>query len=173
MTTKETAGKDAGFSLVEAVIAVLVFIIGIAAISNLFLQSITANSTANVSAATAAVASEVMDRLRSMPSNTLAITPGTSPGTPLTNAAREAILAASATDSCSDTGTVDCVSGVGLAAKGFVLVKRVEGVGLVHAKWTVESVGNGTNLFFITVRAQTMAPVVGERANAEFTSFRY
>jgi type II secretory pathway pseudopilin PulG len=156
MTTETTAGKESGFSLVEAIIAVLVFIIGIAAISNLFLMSMTANSTANVSAATASVASEVLDRLRALPSNTLTL------GAPTGG------LAPSEADSaiCSEPGTTNCV-----VPGNFVLTKIVPGVGIVHAKWSIAQAGAG--LLFITVQAQTTATVVGERGNAVFTTFRY
>lgn len=169
MTTKATGGNEAGFSLVEAIIAVLVFIIGIAAISNMFVMAMTANSTANVSAGAAGVASEVMDRLRALPSNTLTATTGANPYASQT--AHDAYFQPSAGDSgvCSEeTGTTNCVR-----PGNFVLTKIVPGVGIVHAKWHVTQVGGGTNLLFITVRAQTMATVVGERGNAEFTMFRY
>jgi hypothetical protein len=159
-TTKEASGNnEAGFSLVEAIIAVLVFIIGIAAVSNLFISSITANSTANVSAATAAVASEVMDRLRALPANTLTV--GAPAGGVLTPVAGD-------TSVCQEPAASNCVR-----AGNFVMTKIVPGVGVVHAKWSIAQGSAGTGLLFITVRAQTRATIVGERGHAEFTTFRY
>jgi len=98
-----------------------------------------------------------MDRLRAIPSN--ALTPGAPSGTVLTPVVADLSV-------CSEPTTTNCVR-----PGNFVLTKAVAGVGIVHAKWSIVQTGNG--VLFITVRAQTMATGVGERANAEFTTFRY
>jgi type IV pilus assembly protein PilV len=168
------ANGQAGFSLVEALIAVLVFIIGIAAVSNLFLVAITANSAANHQAATTAIAAEVLDRLRAEPFANL--TPGypvgsgsgvftttASSGTYL-SARRTALLPDVANDTCVEPAA-NCVT-----PGNYRMRRVVPGVADVHVNWMIVDTGNG--LLFITVRAQDLAAVVGERSYAEVTTFR-
>jgi type II secretory pathway pseudopilin PulG len=61
------ASSEAGFTLVEALIAVLILIIGLAAIANLFIVAGASNTVANQSTAAATAASEQMELLKSTP----------------------------------------------------------------------------------------------------------
>jgi Tfp pilus assembly protein PilV len=172
-STARMRTEESGFSLVEAIIAVLVFIIGIAAISNLFLVAVTANSTANHAGATATVASEVMDRLRAMSFESLQ--PGSPSGSPFATSVtagstyyqgrRTALLPNATSDTCIEPATANCVT-----PTSYRMRRVVPGVADVHVNWLITDVGNG--VYFITVRAQDMLPVVGERSYVELTSFR-
>jgi len=155
--TENVQRTDSGFSLIEAIIAVLVFIIGIAAVSNLFLMASTANSAANQMSATTALASEVMDRLRAIPkSDLVAITP--------------ASMRPAASDTpCTEPGGLDCVQAGTLVTKTGAMHRVVPGVGDIHVRWSIEGAGD---VFFIRVRAQSLMTIVGERGYAEFTTFR-
>jgi len=168
---------ESGFSLVEAIIAVLVFIFGIAAVSNLFLVAITANSAANHQAATTAVAAEVLDRLRAEPFAKL--TPGGPNGLFSSTAAsgtylkdRRAALIPDTSGSGTTPGSDSCVEPIAnCVTQGNYRMRRlVPGVADIHVNWMIVDTGNG--LLFITVRAQAMTAVVGERSYAEVTTFR-
>jgi len=170
MTTEKNlsrAGREDGFSLVEAIIAVLVFIIGIAAVSNLFIVAATANSTANTSSASATLASEVMDRLRAIPM--------TGAGKLTARSPAASSLSPSASDNCAEAVPFPTVAAPTncVVPGNFTMRRLVPGVGDIHVNWNITdaSAGAGT-LFFITVRAQSTAAIVGERGYAEFTTLR-
>ena len=55
---------QAGFTLIEAMVAMVVLIFGLMAVTNLLLVAATSNTVANQSTAAVAVASSVMDQLR-------------------------------------------------------------------------------------------------------------
>jgi Tfp pilus assembly protein PilV len=181
--SSQSGGREAGFSLVEAIIAVLVFIVGIAAVSNLFILSITANSTANNASATATLASEVLDRLREAPiytaSGTHSALVATDRNPALVAGAPGAIggltagsLMPSSSDPCQEPTTADCVTPA--AGRTFTMWRQVPGIGGVHVKWSITDVvvGGAPVAIFIRVRAQTGVLVTGERSYAEFTTFR-
>ena len=62
---------QAGFTLVEALVAVVVLIFGLMAVTNLLLVAASANTVANQGSAATASATQVMDVLRSTPWNEL------------------------------------------------------------------------------------------------------
>ena len=57
-------GAEAGFTLVEALVAVVVLVFGLLAVTNLLLVAASSNSVANQSTAAVASASRAMDMLR-------------------------------------------------------------------------------------------------------------
>jgi Tfp pilus assembly protein PilV len=59
--------SEAGFTLVEALIAVLILIVGLAAIANLFIVAGASNTVANQGTAAVTAASEHMELLKSTP----------------------------------------------------------------------------------------------------------
>jgi Tfp pilus assembly protein PilV len=74
--------SEAGFTLVEAIVAILVLIVGLAAVSNLLIVAATNNTTANKATGTAVAAAEWMEELKRRPyppavgGNLTANTPG-------------------------------------------------------------------------------------------------
>jgi len=67
---QETNGgrrDDAGFTLIEALIAIVVLVFGLLAVTNLMLIGASSNSVANQSSATTAIASEQLERLKATP----------------------------------------------------------------------------------------------------------
>jgi len=63
----ETSGPrhdEAGFTLVEALIAIVVLVFGLLAVTNLMLIGASSNSVANQSSATTAIASDQLERLK-------------------------------------------------------------------------------------------------------------
>lgn len=66
------AAEEAGFTLIEALFAMVILIFGLLAVTNLLIVGASSNSTANQSSATTALASEQMERLKAIPFTTLA-----------------------------------------------------------------------------------------------------
>src|SRR4051812_4378116 len=70
---REAAAPQAGFTLVEAMIAIVMLVFGLMAITNLFLVAGTSNTVANHMTATASDASETMDLLKAIPYQNLCV----------------------------------------------------------------------------------------------------
>jgi len=68
-----TRTSEAGFTLIEALIAVLVLVIGIMAIASLFAVAATSNSVANQSTAATSAAAETLEQLKAMPFSALTV----------------------------------------------------------------------------------------------------
>jgi Tfp pilus assembly protein PilV len=73
----EAPGREAGFTLVEALIAVVIFAFGIIAVSNLFIVAASSNVVANQSAAATDVAAQIMEDLKAQPWPSAALAGGT------------------------------------------------------------------------------------------------
>ena len=162
-----TRRSEQGFTLIEALIAMVIMSFGLIAITNLFIVAAASNSIANHSTSAASAASEVMERLKGIDYPLLA---GATGGT----------LAMDTTDptdrpACIDNpagpappGINDCVF-----PGSFQAVKAEQGVGEIWIRWTIVNPGAaGPDTLFITVRAQSAGALTGQRSRAEFTTFR-
>ena len=146
---------EQGFTLIEALIAMVILIVGIAAISNLMVVAGTSNTVANSTTAASSVASQQMELLK---------------------AARYNMLAAGGTMVMPPTHTTShpqCNTGVVTAV--YACDTNVPGVGSIHVQWEIVgplagAVPAGT--VFINLMAQPIAPGIGMRARARFTTFR-
>jgi type II secretory pathway pseudopilin PulG len=138
-------GGEAGFTLVEALCAILILVFGLMAVTNLLLVASTSNTTANQSTAATALASQQLEALKAIPF--------TDPGTANPNAA----LAAG--------GDLD------VDQPGFFNPPAdLAGVGQVQVRWLIVDIDPQTK--FIAVRAEGTGALVGARSRAEFTVFR-
>jgi len=147
---------QAGFTLVEALVAMVVLAFGLIAITNLFIVSAGSNTVANHSTAAAAQAAEVMERLKAIPFTTLQ---GWAPGGSLTGAA----------PTCDpDVDANGCI-GAGV----FGMRRSIDGVGFIDVRWQISPVNaGGPDTLFVQVRAESEAPLAGARSRADFTTFR-
>jgi type II secretory pathway pseudopilin PulG len=66
-TSTTGAGPEAGFTLVEALIAIVILIFGMMAITNLMLVAASSNTVANQATAAATTATEQMEILKALP----------------------------------------------------------------------------------------------------------
>lgn len=154
-------GPEAGFTLIEAMIAILILVVGLAAIANLFIVAGGSNKTGNLSTAATTQATEVMERLTAIPFTQLTAGGGT------TAAALDSDMGSTIGCQEPDQATGTCV-----VAGNFNALRAVRGVGQIKTRWQVINPG-GTNTYFIRVRSEATAPVVGgPRTRAEFTTFR-
>jgi type IV pilus modification protein PilV len=162
--------SEAGFTLVEALVSMVILSFGLMAVSNLFLVGGTSNKAANHGTAATAQAVEVMERLKSLPFTTLAAATGGSLG------ANQGTLTTSNTacgldgSCCAEpTTSANCV-----VAGNYNMVRNIAGVGRIRVRWQIVAPGaGGTDTIYIVVRAESTAPIVGgARSRAEMTTFR-
>jgi type II secretory pathway pseudopilin PulG len=160
---------EAGFTLIEALISIVILVFGLAAVTNLFLVGGTSNQTANHMSATTAEALETLEALKAVPFANLNLggdldsdIGGTGP-----NGECDPDCLANP-DSCPTA----CVGPAGI----YNYYRAVPGVGLVRTRWRIDNPipgAGGAPVCFIRVRSESVAPLVGGfRSRAEFTTFR-
>ena len=145
---------EQGFTLVEALIAMVILIVGIAAISNLMVVAGTSNTVANSTTAASSVASRQMELLKATTFPSLV--PGGTMVVPANHVPHPAC----------DSAPVTAM---------FVCDTSVPGVGTIHVQWQVIGPLAGATpagTLFINVLAQPVAPGIGIRGRANFTTFR-
>ena len=146
---------QAGFTLVEALVAIVVLVFGLMAVTNLLVVAAASNSVGNHSTAATTAASEIMERLKSRSFLTL------QPGGNVDSGLMGNI------SGCSETppSTTDCV-----VTGNFNAQRNFPGVGLIQSFWEIRQVDGQT--LYIRVRSQSTAALAGPRSRAEFTTFR-
>lgn len=158
--------NEAGFTLVEALIAIVILAVGLAAVTNLFLVGGTSNQTGNHMSATTAEAIETLEALKAIPFGNL--TPGGNLTADLPAACQPDCLAT------PDLCPTQCV--VGDPVPNFNFYRTVPGVGLIRTRWLIANPipnAGGAPVCHITVRSESTAPIAGGfRSRAEFTTFR-
>jgi hypothetical protein len=151
-TRRETPrGSQAGFTLVEALVAIVVLIFGLMAVTNLLLVAASSNTVANQGTAAVTAATQVMDFLKT---TTYDILDNAAVGTPY-----------DATDGGKDCNDITLVP-----ADGHCTV-TTPGVGIVHAHWYITATAD-PRLLFIRVRSEGTGALAAARSRAEFTTFR-
>jgi competence protein ComGC len=70
------APSEAGFTLMEALIAMLILMVGLIAITNLMLVAASSNTAANQGTAAATIASQRLEQLKAVPFNDARLNPG-------------------------------------------------------------------------------------------------
>ena len=148
---------ESGFTLVEALVAILIFAVGLMAVSNLMLVAASSNVAANFSSAATAAAVERLDMLKSTTYEKLVDGEGGS-----TTADVGATLACDF-DSDPADGIYNCNH-------------DVPGVGQIHVRWAIDGMLPGLDgqptAMRITVSAQGNSPLTGPRSRAQFTTIR-
>jgi type II secretory pathway pseudopilin PulG len=142
---------EAGFTLVEALVAIVVLVFGLMAVTNLMLVAASSNTVANQATAAVAAGTGVMDLLKATSFATLNVTQG---GTPF-----------DATD-----GGLDCADPA-LTVAAFHCSSSLNGVGMVHTHWFITATPDA-RMLFITVQSQGTGVLAAARSRAEFTTFR-
>jgi prepilin-type N-terminal cleavage/methylation domain-containing protein len=147
---------EQGFTLIEALIAIAILAIGLAGVTNLFVVASASNTAANHATAAATEAVETMERLKAIPF--LQLVPG-----------------GSLTADLPATNTTDAVTNL-----TYNRVRDVDGVGRIRSRWTIGPPGagpggpgpGGPDIYFITVRAESLSPMMMQRTRADLTTFR-
>lgn len=149
---------EAGFTLIEALIAIMILAIGLIAVANLLVVGAASNTIGNHSTNTTAIATETMERLRNIPFAT-----GNPPVSQLDLMVGGDL---NAVPTCND----DVPASNCIRPGNWGAVKNVRGVGQVHTTWEVSRIDGQT--YFIRVRSESTAALARRRARAEFTTIR-
>jgi type II secretory pathway pseudopilin PulG len=144
-------GGEAGFTLVEALVAMVVLVFGLMAVTNLLLVAASSNSVANQGTAAVTSATRAMDLLRATTYDALDDSPG-------------------GLDFDPGDGGKSCVDTT-LVFSEWHCNEEVPGVGTVHTHWWVTATAD-PRLLHIRVRSEGTGALAGARSRAEFTTFR-
>jgi prepilin-type N-terminal cleavage/methylation domain-containing protein len=148
------ARRDGGFTLIEALTAIVILSFGLMAVTNLLLVAASSNAVANQSSAATNSAAQVLEQLRTVSFQNLTLSPPNS----LT----------------SDQGaTVACNTPLAQPLNTWNCDDDLPGVGRIHTRWSIENTNPANpQARFITVRSDGTGPLTGARSRAEFTTIR-
>jgi type II secretory pathway pseudopilin PulG len=124
ISTTAPRNGEAGFTLSEALIAMLILMFGLASIFNLMIVATSSNSVANRASAATMIAAQQIEVLRSTPFSQLV-------------------------DTDPDSLNIPCAGPVGPACS----LTDVEGVGSMETRWLIQTLTN-SNLRFLQVRTE-------------------
>jgi prepilin-type N-terminal cleavage/methylation domain-containing protein len=157
--------RESGFTLVEAMVAIVVLSFGLMAVTNLLLVAASSNSVANQGSAAVASATHAMDMLRN------ANYPGgfDSVGNPIVDDPVFGAIVEGGLPFAVNDGGPDC--GVAMPAD-WHCTDSVPGVGSVHTHWYVTNTPGDNRLRYIRVRSEGTGALSAVRSRAEFTTFR-
>jgi len=163
MSTTATRARtdESGFTLIEALIAIVILAVGLIAVANLLVVGATSNTVGNHSTNTTTIATETMERLRNIPFAVSA-----SPAPPVPQFTASPAGAIDEIPTCDDNVIANnCVR-----PGNFQAFKDVPGVGRVNTTWEVVQIDSQT--LFFRVRSESTAALARRRARAEFTTIR-
>jgi hypothetical protein len=151
MSATPRSGREAGFTLIEALISIVILVFGLIAITNLFVVATASNQIGNLTTAAAVRSSETLEKLKAIPFTSLV------PGGSLT----------------SDSGTAN--TGAEVLVGGVLTYhcqENVTGVGLVRSRWVIKDVDPAADVYYITVRSEVDGPFGRQLSRAEYSTFR-
>ena len=150
MDTTRRPSSEAGFTLIEVLIAIIVLVFGLIGITNLFVVATASNQIGNLTTAAAAKSSEALEELKSLPFTTLVAGGSLTADLPSTNA------------------TADVSVGT------YNMEETLPGVGLVKTRWVITDLGvvAPTPVYYITVRSEVRGSFGGQLSRAEYSTFR-
>lgn len=146
--------RESGFTLVETLVAIVVLVFGLMAVTNLLLVAATSNTVANQASAATASASQVMDLLRSTAWNDLPV--GGS-------------LTADTTAPSPDCRTIAPPTA---GTPFYNCDDNIPGVGTIKTRWQVTPGAGTVRLRQISVRSEGTGALAGARSRATFTTYK-
>jgi prepilin-type N-terminal cleavage/methylation domain-containing protein len=151
-TTRNRDDAEAGFTLVETLVAIVILVFGLMAVTNLLLVAASSNTVANQGSAAVTSASQAMDMLKITSFGALVDGGG------------------AITDDI-DASTMAC-DDPALMPNAFHCTDSVPGVGMIHTHWQVTTSAADPRLKHIRVQSEGLGALAGARSRADFTSFR-
>ena len=137
------SSSEAGFTIIEALIAMVILVFGLVAITNLLIVGASSNSAANLSTSATARASEQLELLKA---------------TPFTSLTVGGDVTADATGYFRDDTTDPLAPNVPLVP--------------IKTRWQISAVSGDNQTRFIHVVSEPMGGFLRSRARADFTTFR-
>jgi type II secretory pathway pseudopilin PulG len=157
-TDRRIRSAEAGFTLVEALVAIVVLSFGLMAVTNLLIVAAASNTVGNHSTAATTASSEIMERLKSR--TFTALTAGGD-----VNAGTQGSIS-----NCNETPPPPTTPDECVVPGNFNSHRTFPGVGEIESFWEIRQIDGQT--LFIKVRSQSTAALAGARSRAEFTTFR-
>lgn len=140
----ERRDGQAGFTLVEVLVAIVVLVFGLMAVTNLLLVAASSNTVAKHGTSAAAAAAAEMEVLKATPFPA---------------------LQAIATGPGGDLGAIVCPS-------ANCVIQDIAGVGQIQTRFFVETVPGRAQALMIRVRSEGQGGLTGARSRAEYTTMR-
>jgi type II secretory pathway pseudopilin PulG len=153
MNRTNQRGGEAGFTLVEALIAIVILVFGLIAVTNLMLVAASSNTVGNQGTAATVSASDRMEKLRNLPFATLSGAVGG--------------------DVAANVGaTLACQDPLALPPNTFNCFEDLSGVGIIETRWQITAVAGTARMMRIQVRSEGTGVLARARSRAEFQTFR-
>jgi type II secretory pathway pseudopilin PulG len=165
-------GAEAGFTLVEALVAIVILAFGLIAVTNLLVVASSSNQVGNYSTATAAVASETLEKIQGL--DFFFICPQAGAPQPVQQCPAGGSLTA-------DVGPANITAEVTVGgALTFHSQRRVNGIAngpndfLVRTRWQIwdTTQGSPTASYYIVVQSRVDGPFGGSLSQARFAGYR-
>jgi len=150
----QQSSSEAGFTLVEVLIAIVILVFGLVAVTNLLVIAGSSSMAANAGTAVAALASQQMETLKALPFS--------SPGLNTTGAPAGVIPAPGF--SISSIVPTPGYSQMNIQVPG--------AAGAVDIVWQITPVVGQAQLKHIELVAEARGPLMGARTQARYTVFR-
>jgi len=151
-----TGGRgERGFTLVETLVAIVVLVFGLMAVTNLLLVAASSNTVANQGTAAVTSATRIMDMVKATSHQALRAVASASPGGP---------------DWATDDGARPC-GDPALGVGDWHCDDDLPGVGRVHTHWWIATTADA-RLLYVRVRSEGLGALAASRSRAEFTTFR-
>ena len=168
--------SESGFTLIEALIAILILVFGLTAVMNLFIVAGSANRRAREMTATTAAATEVMEVLKGVPF--LKLVPASvdndqiAEGVPYGNVAQStfdvrAAQLSPAGQIWTEDQEIDLISSTG-NVDVYGADRVVEGIGEIRIRWEIMAVDDQTRI----IRVAAQAPILRQGSKTELIAFR-
>jgi len=142
---------EAGFTLVEALVAIVVLVFGLMAVTNLMVVAASSNTVANQGTAAVTSATRVMDMIKA---------------TTFTN-----LTSGGSLMDTTDTGAAPDCNVADLAFDDWHCNEAIQGVGTIHTHWTIAATAD-PRLLHVRVQSEGLGALAGARSRSDFTSFR-
>ncbi len=159
------ASREDGFTLVEVLIAMLVFVFGIMAIANLFTLATSSNVVARHLTAATAQANEAMEVLKAVPFAGLLPGSATSAGD-----VSSAAFTTGTPPVSNENRTLQVDLDGDHVVDSYAADRDVKGVGRILVRWEILRIDNQTRV--IRVVAQDSSPVLRGRTRVELVTYR-
>ena len=143
------SGGEAGFTLVETLVAIVVLVFGLMAVTNLMLVAASSNTVANQGTAAVTSATRALEMLKSVTYTD---------------------LSAGGITWATDDGGLDCADTT-LTFDQWHCTDNVPGVGQVHTHWWISATAD-PRLLHIRVVSEGNSAIASRMSRSEFTSFR-
>jgi hypothetical protein len=145
--------SQTGFTLVEAMMAIIILVFGLIAVTNLMVVAANSNTTASQLTASSALCAQQMDALKAVPFDTLT--------TSCTSFAPCGDLLTDGTNCTFAPASPNCYAN-----------QTVPGVGTFHMRWRVAPVSGIANVYVVQLRCQAISGLMATRTRTDLTAFR-